>query len=291
MNLLRSLFFVPGHVSKYLQKAKTLESDAIILDLEDSVPEDAKEDALQKVSAFIRNNNDLKSKIIIRINPIESGRLIQELSELVCDQVFAIMPAKVETVEDIQLIDGILKQLELSNGIEVGSILLLPLIESLNAFIYVSNIAKASNRMVGLAFGGEDYLQELGGFHGVGDHTFDYPRTKIAIAAKAAGLQAFDTPFLDVSNHEGFLEREQKSRDLGYEGCLIIHPSQIEYAHTCFSPSDQEVKEAEDVLKAVVTSRENGLSVVLKDGVLVGPPMLKKAEKIIAKMKMINDKK
>ena len=285
--LLRSLFFVPGHVEKYLRKALVLESDAIILDLEDSVPHNSKAKALSMVADFIKNNTALRSKILIRINPIEDGKLIEELSQVVQSNTFAIMPAKIETEDDIKLLDGILYQIESSANLETNSIKLLPLIESLNAFINAAQIAKSSPRLIGLAFGGEDYLQELGGAHGEGDHTFDYPRTKIAIAAKAAGLQAIDTPFLDVSNHKGFIQREQKSRDLGYEGCLIIHPSQIDYAHQCFSPSEKEVQEARDILFAVEESKKKGLSVVLKNGVLVGPPMLKKAQKIIDKINFI----
>lgn len=289
--LLRSLFFVPGHVPKYLEKAKTLKSDGIILDLEDSVPGPSKDLALKMVADFIEKSNDLQSKILVRINPIEDGKIIKELSPIVHKNTFAIMPSKIETSDDIKLLDGILFQLESSASLEHNSIKLLPLIESLNAFVHVPEIAKSSPRLVGLAFGGEDYLHELGGAHGEGDHTFDYPRTKIAIAAKAAGLQAIDTPFLDVSNHEGFMKREQKSRDLGYEGCLLIHPTQIEFAHQCFSPSEEEVQEAREILAAVVKSREMGLSVVLRDGVLVGPPMLKKAQKIIDKIDIIRNKK
>lgn len=289
--LLRSLFFVPGHVPRYLEKAKTLKSDAIILDLEDSVPYPYKDLAVKMVAEFIDKADELQSKILIRINPIEDGKIITELSKIVHKNTFAIMPAKIETSDDIKLLDGILYQLESSANLEKNTIKLLPLIESLNAFVHVPVIAKSSSRLVGLAFGGEDYLQELGGAHGEGDHTFDYPRTKIAIAAKAAGLQAIDTPFLDVSNHEGFMKREQKSRDLGYEGCLLIHPSQIEFAHQCFSPSEDEVQEAKKVLEAVVKSREMGLSVVLRDGVLVGPPMLKKAQKIIDKIETIRNRK
>lgn len=287
-SLLRSMFFVPGHVDKYLDKISSLKADAIILDLEDSVPFDQKDNARVRVNSFLKNSADkTKSKFFVRLNETDQGCLLKDIEATMHPRLTGYMPSKIKSVKDILFLDQLLLQFEHEKSLELGSIKLIPLIETLDAFIYVSEIAKASKRLIALAFGGEDYLNELGGKHGIDDHTFDYPRTKIAIAAKSAGLQAIDTPFLDVGNNEGFYMREQKSRDLGFEGCLLIHPSQISQAHKCFSPTEKEIENAKAILEAVEFSAKSGLNVVLKDNVLIGPPMQKKAKKIITKLQLI----
>ncbi len=289
-HLLRSLFFIPGHIQKYIDKIETLKADVFILDLEDSVPLAEKDKARSLTSQFLKSNKALSKKIIVRINEFDLGFLLNDLDSVLCKNLFGIMPSKIHSQNDIIFYDKLLSQYETKLNINSGHFKLLPLVETLDAFLNVGDIAKSSGRLIGLAFGGEDYLNELGGEHGLNDHTFDYPRTRIAIAAKSANLQAIDTPYLDVQNHTGFIQREKKSKDLGYEGCLLIHPSQIEKAHLCFSPTEEEVKFANSIQESVEDSKCKGLSVVLMNGVLVGPPMQKKAAKIIGKMELINKK-
>jgi len=278
--LLRSVFFVPGHVEKYLGKIESLGADAYILDVEDSVPADKKELARRRVNDYLEADTS-KRQYVARINEIASFQLIDDLEAVMHERLLAVMPSKIRSLEELRFIDGLLAQFEAKKGLVPGSTKLLPLIETLAAFLDIKNIVAASDRLIGLAFGGEDYLTELQGEHGPNDHTFDYPRTRIAIAAKSAGVQALDTPFLNVRNHDGFKAREQKSRDLGYDGCLLIHPAQVEAAHEVFSPSEEEIQRAMETQNAVNESRSNGLSVVLLRGELVGPPMQKKAERVL----------
>ena len=235
--LFRSMFFVPGHVDKYLAKASSLHADALILDVEDSVPLTKKDIARRTVQKALKEGVFKGKQVIVRINELDAGVLLTDFDHVLHEDVLGIMPAKIYSKQDMAFFDEVLKQYESKLGLEEGHFKLFPLIETLLAFENINEIANASKRLIGLAFGGEDYLKELGGAHGENDHTFDYPRTKIATAAKAAGLQAIDTPYLDVHDIEGFSKREQKSRDIGFEGCLLIHPRQIEVAHSSFSPT------------------------------------------------------
>lgn len=285
--LLRSLFFIPGHVDKYLEKAADIKADAIILDIEDSVPPNLKDKARTNVAKLLESGKLSGKQVIIRINELDAGVLLKDLNAVLHRDVDAIMPAKIYSKADMAFFDEVLKQYEHELELPVGHFKLVPLIETLLAFENISSISLSCERLIALAFGGEDYLKELGGSHGVGDHTFDFPRTKIAIASKAAGLQAIDTPYLDVHDIEGFYAREQKSKDLGFEGCLLIHPKQIELANTCFSPSKDEVNFAQKIYDAVKQSDEQGLSVALLDGVLIGPPMQKNAFKTLRKEELI----
>jgi citrate lyase subunit beta / citryl-CoA lyase len=288
--LLRSVFFVPGHIQKYLDKALDLEADALILDLEDAVPLNKKKEARENIKAILEGGKLRNKQIIIRINELDSGMLIDDLESVLHFDVLGIMPSKVYSHQDMAFYDEILKQYEFKLGLELGHFKMLPLIETLLSFENINTIASSSDRLIALAFGGEDYLKELGGAHGENDHTFDYPRTKIAIAAKAAGLQALDTPYLDVHDMDGFTIREQKSNDLGFEGCLLIHPKQIGLANKCFSPTIEQYLNAVKIFDAVKLSSENGLSVALLDGVLIGPPMQKNAHRIIRKQQLIESK-
>jgi len=286
--LLRSLFFIPGHVEKYLTKAHEIEADAIILDVEDSVPVQNKELARRNIHDILHSERLNHKQIIIRINELDEGELLNDFDAVLHPDVLAIMPAKIYSERDMAFFNEILFQYEKKLGISRGHIKLIPLIETLLAFENINHIANSCDRLIALAFGGEDYLKELGGAHGENDHTFDYPRTKIAIAAKAAGLQAIDTPYLDVHDIVGFSAREQKSRDLGFEGCLLIHPKQIEIANDKFSPSKEEYEKAKQIFESVQKSKEMGLSVALLNGVLIGPPMMKNAMKTLEKQELIN---
>ncbi|TNE74746.1 CoA ester lyase [bacterium] len=288
--LLRSMFFVPGHVEKYLIKASQLNADALILDVEDAVPLHQKDDARMYIKKALHEGLFKGKQIIIRINELDEGMLLKDLDAVLHKDVLGIMPAKTYSKQDMAFFDEVLKQYEYKLGLEVGHFKLLPLIETLLSFENINDIANSTDRLIALAFGGEDYLKELGGKHGENDHTFDYPRTKIAIAAKAAGLQAIDTPYLDVHDIDGFEMREQKSKDLGFEGCLLIHPKQIELANNCFSPSDEEFAKASKIFESVKYAEEKGLSVALMDGVLIGPPMKKNAFKTLSKQSLINRK-
>jgi citrate lyase subunit beta/citryl-CoA lyase len=287
--LLRSVFFVPSHITKYLDKIPQINADAYILDLEDSVPQHLRENARLNARHFFDTTTLLDYQFIVRINPLEDNTVLEDLDAVISNKLFAIMPAKIRDQNDISFLDNLLTQYEAKYKLK-QKIKLLPLIETLDSFLNVREIVKSSERLIGLAFGGEDYLNDLQGSHGVDDHTFDYPRTKIAIAAKSANLVALDTPFLDVKNHQGFIKREEKSKDLGYDGCLLIHPVQVELANESFSPPKEDIENAKNIKRAVLESKDNGLSVVLLDGKLIGPPMQKKAEKILNKVELIKKK-
>lgn len=286
--LLRSMFFIPGHVDKYLEKADQISADVLILDVEDSVPPNKKEKARYNIKKILKSGRLNNKQIIIRINELDDGVLLKDLEAVLHPDVLGLMPAKTYSKKDMAFFNEVLNQYEHELGIEKGHFKLIPLIETLLAFENINTIANSCERLIALAFGGEDYLKELGGAHGENDHTFDYPRTKIAIAAKAAGLQAIDTPYLDVHNIEGFAAREQKSKDLGFEGCLLIHPKQIQFANECFSPTEEQYEKAKKIFNSVKESDEKGLSVALMDGVLIGPPMQKNALKTIKKQELIN---
>lgn len=280
--LVRSMIFVPGYQTRFLEKAVNFKADALILDLEDSVPSAYKADARKNIQQYLAKNV-FQQDVYIRINSIYSGCLTSDLQVALHPNVKGIMPAMIRDDMDIVYLDKLLDQLEIDNGITQGHFKLFPLIETGSAVLNVYAIARASRRSVGLAFGAEDYLTELDGLHKDHGKSILVARSMIVMAARSLGLDALDTPYLDVGNLEGFRREVELARELGFSGQLLLHPDQIQIANEIFTPSEQEVLEARRIIDAIEESKNEGKGVTLLDGKLVGPPMEKRAKRLLEK--------
>lgn len=289
--ILRSMMFVPTYKEKFLDKAINSNADAIILDLEDSVPASFKEKARSITKKYLESGKFKNIQTYVRLNPIESKLLFEDLDYVLHKDVDGFMLSKIYTADDMIYYDKLFSQLEHENDIEVGSFYFTPLIETTSAVMDVYNIAKASDRTVALTFGGEDFLNDLVGLHGEPPRTFDHPRAAIATAARAANILPIDTPYLAIKDHNGFIEEETVSFEMGFAGCLLIHPEQISLAHKCFTPNEKEVERSRKIVEAIERANKKGSGVaVLDDGKMVGPPMRKRAEKVLDIMDRINKK-
>lgn len=284
---LRTMTFVPGYKIKFLEKAIDFPSDALILDLEDSVPDGFKGEARKNIHDYL-DKNVYKQQIFIRVNDIESGLLSDDLAATLHENTVGFMFTKVVDEKDIHFLDKLLTQLEKDNGFKPGKFKMCPLIETGSAVLRAYEIAMASSRIIALPFGGEDYLTDLDGLHKEHGASLLVPRSLIVIAARTAKIDAIDTPYLDIGNLEGFEKETNLARELGFSGSLILHPKQIEIANKVFSPSEEEIKEAYRIKEAIEKSEKEGSGVTLLDGSLVGPPMLKRAMNVIQKVEKIN---
>jgi citrate lyase subunit beta/citryl-CoA lyase len=283
---LRTMTFVPGYMIKFLEKAIDFNSDALILDLEDSVPLKDKQTARDNISTYLKGKK-YRKQVYIRVNPIESGMLFDDLNAVLHDATFGIMFTKVKDEKDIIYFDKLLAQLENDKGFPIGKFKICPLIETGSAMIKAYDIAIASPRVNALVLGGEDYLTDLDGLHKEHGISLLVPRSLVVMAARTAKIDAIDTPFLDIKNLEGFEKEVKLARELGFSGTLIIHPTQIDIANRNFTPSEEEIEEAKRIIDAIEESKQKGLGVTLLDGKLIGPPMEKRAQNIIAKIERI----
>jgi citrate lyase subunit beta / citryl-CoA lyase len=283
---LRSAMFVPGYTRKFLDKATEFRSDAILLDLEDSVPDPYKADARTFIKEYL-DANRFPQQVFIRVNDIGSGMLTKDLEATMHLNTDGFMFTKVRDEHDIIYFDKLLSQFEHDLGFQQGKFKMLPLIEMGSAILRAYQIGTASSRMIGLAFGGEDYLTDLDGLHKEHGTSLIVPRSLIVIAARSAHLDVLDTPYLDIRNAEGFRREVEQARELGFSGQLLIHPTQIEVANEVFAPSDVEIAEAKRIVSAIRESSEKGQGTTLLDGKLIGPPMLKRAYKVLAKAERI----
>jgi len=290
--LLRSFMFVPAYNRKFIDKALVSEADAIILDMEDSVPKDKRTDARGIINEYASVGLLSQKNVFIRINPLNTQDFVEDISELVLEDIQGFMPSKVNSAEDIVFVDKLLKFMEVKNGLTIGKHLLAPLIETTRALANIDGIANASPRLVALCFGGEDYLNDLGSVYTYHAPALMIPRAIVANAARCAGLLPIDTPYINIPDVEGFERAARQAYENGYAGCLILSPRQIEAANRAFMPDDEKVEYSRRIIEAVKESeRINSSSVVMLDGGMVGPPMRKRAEAVIRQVELIEKKK
>ena len=280
---LRSMLFVPGHLPRFLDRAAQTDADALILDLEDSVPPPHKAEARANIKKRL-DEGVYRQQIFIRVNALDTGMLPEDLRWTVHRATTGFMFTKVHDERDIVFFDRLLTQIESELGLEAGASKMCPLIETASAGLHTLQIATASPRMVALAFGGEDYLTDLDGLHRKHGLGFLVPRALLVMAARAARLEAIDTPYLDIADDAGFEREVTLARELGFSGQLLIHPSQVPIANRIFAPSEEEIREARRIVEAIEEGREKGLGVGLLDGSLIGPPMEKRARAVLRKV-------
>lgn len=287
--LLRNMMYVPAYKEKFIDKSLAVPADAIIYDLEDSVPVQFKSDARKILKKYIDEGAFKGKKIFVRLNPLESNMLSEDLKYVLHSDITGFMPSKIYTAADMDYYDKLISQLEAENGIKIGHFKFTPLIETTSAVMDIYNICRQTKRTVAVCFGGEDFLNDLEGLHKEPPRALDYPRATIAIAARAAGIQPIDTPFLAIHDEEAFIKEENISFEMGFAGVQILSPRQIPLANQCFTPDADEVKRSEEIVEACRKSSEEGSGVAMYNGKMIGPPMRKRAEKVLEIMELIKN--
>lgn len=287
--LLRNMMYVPAYKEKFIDKSLTAPADAIIYDLEDSVPAPFKPEARKILNKYIAKGAFKNKKVFVRLNPLESNMLSEDLKYVLHEDIYGFMPSKIYTAADMDYYDKLISQLEAENGIEIGHFKFTPLIETTSAVMDIYNICRQTKRTVAVCFGGEDFLNDLEGLHKEPPRSLEYPRASIAIAARAAGVQPIDTPYLAIHDEEGFIKEESISFEMGFAGVQILSPRQIPLANQCFTPDAEEVKRSEEIVEACRKSSEEGSGVAMYNGKMIGPPMRKRAEKVLEVMERIKN--
>jgi citrate lyase subunit beta / citryl-CoA lyase len=285
--ILRSMLFVPGNNERLIRKAVNTKADALILDLEDSVIETSKQEARDVVMKMVKSGIEKHHQIFVRTNDLDSGLVKKDFSQLCLEGVTGFMIPKSANEKDIQAFEKILKKHEKNNGFQEGHFKLIPLIETASAVLHAEEICRASRRVIAVALGSEDFCVDLQGIHDEDSKSLLVPRALIALAARAAGIIPIDTLHIRVHDLEDLEKNMKLARTIGFEGSLLLHPKEIEYAHRYFSPSKEEVQKAEIILKLNAEASENNKQVTIVDNVFIGPPMVKQANMILARSKEI----
>ena len=288
--LLRSMLFVPAYNEKFLDKAVHCDADAIIFDLEDAVPKVKRPEARKVLKQYLEKGVFRGKQLFIRVNELGTDDLPEDLKVITDDQITGVVVPKINNAGNIKAYEALLEVCEIREKLEKGSLKLLPLIETAEAVLHVNKIAAASDRNIALLFGGEDYLDSVSGKNDCPRRAFEMPRTMVILAARTHGLLPIDTPYLDIKNEEGFMEEEHLALSMGFAGCLLVNPIQIPWCNQVFSPSEEEISKAEAMITAVNKVHEEGGSIALLNGKMIGPPMLKRALKVLEVAEMIKKK-
>ena len=282
MELLRSLQFVPGNRPDMLEKARTFNADVLIADLEDSVPPAEKIAARQLVHQMAPDLSGCGQKVMVRVNSLDTGLTASELEAVVGPHLYSVSLGKVQSPWHVEECDRLLSALEASLGMKVGQVRIIPWIESAMAVLRAMEIAGASPRVVALAFGAEDYTNDMGIRRTDEGGELQVPRALVAMAAKAMGIAALDTPYVRFRDAEGLRREATASVELGYVGKFSIHPAQLDIINEVFSPKEEDVEDARRVVQAWEKAQAEGRGAVEMEGKMVDVPVVKRALRLLS---------
>ena len=285
-----------------LAKAGRYSPSAYVPDLEDSVPVANKAEARRVTADALPEIYDLGKPVVPRVNSLPTGLAEDDLRAVVGPHIVAISIGKIGSVEDISLVDEMMSELERDRGLERGRIGILPWLETASAIVHAFEICCASQRVRWVAFGAEDFSadmgivrevdvddDEIGSVEEYGEASLLYARSAVAVAARAAGVEALDTPYVKFRDPEGLRREAGLAKRLGYGGKFAIHPAQIEVIDAVFSPSEQEIDRAKRVLEAARVAELEGRGSLSLDGEMVDAPVVARARNVLSQAGIMSE--
>lgn len=273
----RSVLYMPGANERALEKAKTLETDALILDLEDAVAPDAKEQARDRVCAAAASGEYGNREITIRINGLGTQWHDADLATVVAAKPAAIVVPKVNSADEVRELDAAITAASGADDLALWA-----MIETPEAIRNVASIATASERLTVLVMGTNDLVAELHAVHVPGRAPILTALSLSVLAARDAGKVILDGVYNDVKNAEGFEAECLQGRQFGFDGKTLIHPSQLEPANRLFAPSPSEVEHAQAVIAAFEEATTQGKGVATVNGKLIENLHVADAHRILA---------
>lgn len=287
IKMYRTLLFAPGSRPELLAKAQLGDADAMIFDLEDSVPLNAKDEARKNIADALAAG--LKKPMFLRISNPRAGDSLADLKVLANASsllnVAGIVLPKADDADDIQAVAKALKDVESKHNMQEGTLSILPLIETCLGLRNGFDIAKASPRVIGMALASAeqgDFMVDLGGRWTPRSLALAYPRSKLVVDARAAGVQwLVDGVFMNLKDTDMLREECLIARELGFVGKMAIHPTQVDVMHTVFSPSEAEVAYARGLLAAFREGEARGVGAVKFEGMMVDYANVRLAERTL----------
>lgn len=289
--VMRSLMFVPGHNEKLIQSASKTDADVILLDVEDSVPISLKQQARDSIKHHIQAKTFKNYMVFVRVNEINSGLLLQDILQLTLDGVDGFLLSKTDTEKDVIFLDRLLEVIEMERNFPVGKFKIIPILETAASIINSNDIAKASKRIISIGFGSEDFVSDLEGIRDFNTNTSIFsPRAWVAMVARTHKLVPIDAAYIKIHDLEGLEEHLKVGKTLGYAGMWVLHPKQNELTNRYYSPTEEEIAEAYEILKLSKEANDINKGVAIINGKFIGPPLVVKANRIINRVKLIEAK-
>jgi citrate lyase beta subunit len=278
---------MPGDSLRKINKATQIGVDTVIMDLEDGVALNRKEEARRTVAEALQTLDFGSIERLVRVNPPDSEAFAADLRVTLAARPDGYVIPKVETAEQVQVLSHHLAKTEYLHDWPSGSIRLLAMIETARGVMNLKEIAQASQRLEALIFGAEDLAGDIGARRTRAGWEVFYARSAVVTAAAAYGLQALDMIFADLNDLEGLEEECVFARQLGYDGKTAIHPRQIEVINRTFAPSAAEIEQARRIVEANEAHQASGVGAFDLDGRMVDMPIVRAAEQVLAKARLV----
>lgn len=287
MKMFRTLMFAPCARPELMAKAQDSQADALIFDLEDSVPLQAKDQARQNLIQVLAQG--LKKPAFVRVNHPRAGDTRADLAAIgqrpVVNLMGIILP-KAELASDIESLAADLDALEAKAGWASGTLKILPLVETCLGLRNTYELARASSRVCGMSLASAeqgDFMVDLGGRWTPSSMALAYPRSKMVVDARAAGLSwLVDGVFMNLKDTQALRTESLLARELGFVGKMAIHPTQVDVMHEVFSPSAEEIRHARGLLEAFRAAEAQGIGAVRYEGMMVDYANVRLAERTLS---------
>jgi citrate lyase subunit beta/citryl-CoA lyase len=292
MPLYRTLLFAPGNHPRRIEKALGLGADAVILDLEDSVPPAEKAATRGPIAHALAQPRACRG--YVRVNAMGTPYCYGDLVATIAKGLDGVVLPKVESAADLHAIDWLIANLEREKGLQVGALDLIPIIETAWGVSRIERILQARTlkpysgvwRVRRVAFGAADLSTDLGISPGPDEADLDYARARVVLASRAGGLEGpLDSPWFRLKDADGFSAAIARSRRAGFQGRLCIHPDQVALANEGYSPTAEEIAAAERIVAAFRAAEASGAAAIQVDGQMVDYPIAQRAERLLKAVK------
>jgi citrate lyase subunit beta/citryl-CoA lyase len=275
------MLFLPGDNPRFLAKALGGEADSLILDMEDAVAPHQKGAARLAVAQALSSADFGAKEKAVRINSLSTPYGREDVEIVVPARPHTLVVPKINGIHEVQEVDSLIAGVEQAHGLPVGEVKLMLLIETPLGVINAESIAMAGPRVTGLVFGSGDYTLSTRGTLSDEEWEVLYPRTKMLLAARAAGVDAVDCVWGKVRDLEGLERSARRGRVLGYEGKAVIHPEHVPVVNRVFSPTPEEIDYARRVIAAVAEAEAAGKGAATLDGQLIETPHASMAQRTL----------
>ncbi|MEA5137232.1 MAG: aldolase/citrate lyase family protein [Candidatus Fimivivens sp.] len=280
--LRRSVLYASASNPANMAQAPLYRADCLVYDLEDSVSVSEKDAARFLVFNALHRPRISQSEMVVRVNGLDTPFGLQDLEAIVRAKPDLIRLPKCESPEIVRHVCDEISRIEKEAGIEEGSTGIMAIIETAFGLLNARETAMSSKRLVALSLGGEDFTASMKTTRTAKGAELYYARNAIALAARAAGIQAIDTVYADINDEDGLVEDTLSIKNIGYDGKVAIHPRQVDRINELFTPTDKEIDKAMRIFAAIREANARNSGVIALDGKMIDAPVVARAHRTLA---------
>lgn len=281
MRARRALLYMPGDDLHKIHNATTLDVDCVCMDTEDGVAINHKKIARETIAEALRTIDFGRSERLVRINPVGSVFIEDDLRNIIPARPDGIVIPKVKDADQINWVNDQISRYEEQNNWLIGSIIIIAIIESAIGIVHLPEIATSSSRLEALIFGAEDLAADIGAERSKSGWEVFYARSALVTYAAAYGLQAIDMVNIDFQDIPALRVQATQGVKMGFSGKQVIHPNQVQPVQKAFTPSDEQIRDAQTIVEAFNAHQAEGRGAFAEDGKMIDAPLVKSAQALL----------